>query len=167
MRELPTLDQIGELPKTYSSTIPSDYLDDMGHMNVMWYTHLFGQAIRGVLESVGLDRQYIESQSKGTFAMEKHLRYLAEVRVGEQVSIFTRVVDRQGSRFHLIQFMVNVSRTRLASTMETVSTHVDLIERRSAPLPPEITAIFDALVAEHQGLDWSPPLCGVMGLLRK
>ncbi len=167
MRKLPTLEQIGEVPKTFTGTIPVDYLDEMGHMNVMWYTYVYSQAIRHVLESVGLDREYIESQRKGTFAMEKHLRYLAEVRVGEQVSVYTRVVDRQGSRFHLIQFMVNDSRTRLASTMETVSTHVDLTERRSAPFPPEIAAEFDGLVARHQRLKWSSPLCDVMSLHRK
>lgn len=159
---IPTLEQIAELPRTHGCTIPVDYLDDMGHMNVMWYTYLYSQGIRGLLEPVGLTHEYTEREKAGTFALEKHLRYLAEVHVGEQVSVYSRLVGRSGSRFHLVQFMVNDAHERLASIMETVSTHVDLVKRRSSPMPPVIQDAFDAVLAEHQSLAWAPPLCGVM-----
>ena len=35
------------LPITHRAVIPDDYLDEMGHMNVMWYTHLFSLARGG------------------------------------------------------------------------------------------------------------------------
>ena len=166
MTAKPSLAQIGELPQTYQATIPADYLDEMGHMNVMWYTHLFGLGIRGLLATVGLDRSYLDRCQAGTFALEKHVRYLAEVRFGQAVSVYTRVVEREGARFHLMQYLVNDTLERLASTMETVSTHVDLTARRSAPMPAEIAAAFDGVAAEHQCLEWEPNLCGVMGLRR-
>lgn len=161
-KPLPTLEQITQLPRTHRSTIPVDYMDDMGHMNVMWYTFLYSRAIRRLLEPVGLTRDYTQSQQAGTFALEKHLRYLAEVRVGEQVSVYSRLVSRHGSRFHLVQFMVNDSQQRVASIMETVSTHVDLVERRSVAMPPAIQEAFDSLLAKHLSIEWSPPLCGAM-----
>ena len=164
MTALPSLDEIAQLPKTYAATIPSDYLDAMGHMNVMWYTHLFGQGIRGLLEGIGLDQSYIDQHNAGTFALEKHMRYLTEVRVGQDVSVFMRVIARRDSRFHMLQYMTNDSIGRIASTMETVSTHVDLKARRSSPMPSDMADAFDRLVADHGALKWSANLCGVMGL---
>lgn len=162
MTPRPTFEQVAAVPRTHQATIPPDYLDDMGHMNVMWYTHLYSQGVRGLLGRVGIDREYIEREEAGTFALEKHLRYFREVRVGEQVSIYTRVLARNGSRFHLLQYMTNDTQRQLASTMETVSTHVDLSIRRSAPMPPPIAEAFDHLAAEHATLGWPAGECGVM-----
>ena len=39
---------LNPLPVTYRAFIPEAYLDEMGHMNVMWYTHLFSQAMGGI-----------------------------------------------------------------------------------------------------------------------
>jgi acyl-CoA thioester hydrolase len=160
----PSVEQVQQLALGHHATIPEDYLDDMGHMNVMWYTYLYSRSIRTLLESLGLNHQYIEHQQCGTFALEKHLRYLSEVRVGEQVSVYTRVVGCNGVRFHLIQFLVNDTRGRVASTMETVSAHVDLRERRSTPMPPPIAKSFAELQQKHDALSWPSPLCGVMGV---
>lgn len=160
----PSIDEVAQLSLGHRATIPDDYLDDMGHMNVMWYTYLYSRSIRTLLEQLGIDRHYIEHQQCGTFALEKHLRYLSEVRVGEQVSVYTRVVGSNGIRFHLMQFLVNDTRGRVASTMETVSAHVDLRERRSTPMPLAIATAFSELQLTHDSLPWPAPLCGVMGL---
>lgn len=164
MSRRPPLENVYQLPLSYRATIPEDYLDEMGHMNVMWYTHLYGLAIRDLLAGLGFDRAYIEREQHGTFALEKHLRYFAEVRVGQQVSVYTRVVGCNGVRYHLLQFMVNDTTEQLASSMETVSAHVNLTERRSAPMPPEIASAFAEMAAQHDQLSWQPPVCGVMGV---
>ena len=162
MPDLPTLEQIAELPPLHRATIPTEYLDEMGHMNVMWYTYLFGQAVREMLIGVGFNRQYVETNQAGTFALEKHVRYLDETHVGDQVAVYVRVAGRSEKRFHLVQFMVNETRQRLASIMETVGTHVDLRIRRSSPFPESIAAAFDDLIASHSELQWDSPVCGVM-----
>ena len=41
---------LNALPITHATVIPEDYLDMMGHMNVMWYTHLFGCATVGLFK---------------------------------------------------------------------------------------------------------------------
>jgi acyl-CoA thioester hydrolase len=45
---------IDSLPVTHQATVPESYLDAMGHMNVMWYTHLFDQATWRFFASLGL-----------------------------------------------------------------------------------------------------------------
>jgi hypothetical protein len=47
---------LSQLPKTHEAKIPEVYLDVMGHLNVMWYTHLFDQAIYSMFDLLGLDR---------------------------------------------------------------------------------------------------------------
>lgn len=42
--------ELRQLPLTHQATIPEDYLDSMGHMNVMWYTHLFAHAMLGIFK---------------------------------------------------------------------------------------------------------------------
>ena len=81
------VNELNVLPITHRAAIPESYLDEMGHMNVMWYTHLFSLASGGLFELVGLNRAYFEANQAGCFALATHVRYLAEVRVGQPVRI--------------------------------------------------------------------------------
>jgi acyl-CoA thioester hydrolase len=157
-----TVMDLSALPATYRSVIPESYLDEMGHMNVMWYAHLFSRATEGIFGLVGLTREYFESNPVGTFALEQHIRYLAEVRAGQHVTVRTRLIGRSAKVFHFIHFLANDTTSALSATGESIGVHIDMRVRRSTPLPPEVTAIFDRVLAEHQALEWAPPLCGVM-----
>ena len=153
---------LNPLPITCRAHIPESYLDDMGHMNVMWYTHLFSEATGGIFDEFGMTDAYFEANQAGGFALEQHIRYLKEVRAGEDVTVRTRLVARSAKRFHFVHFLTIDGREVLAATGEFVGTHVDMRVRRSSPFPEAIAAAFDLLLAEHANLGWEPPLCGVM-----
>jgi acyl-CoA thioester hydrolase len=150
------------LPICHQAVIPESYLDGMGHMNVMWYTHLFSRAIDKLFTSLGLDREYFKANHAGTFALEQHVRFRVEVRCGQHVTIRARLLGRSAKRFHFMQFMFNDDAGVLSATVESIGTHVDLRARRSSPLPPHIAEAFDRLLAEHESLAWPAPVCGVM-----
>ena len=150
------------LPITHRATIPEAYLDEMGHMNVMWYTHLFSQGAWGLFQVVGMTREYFAANNAGSFALAQHFRYLKEVRVGQHVTVRSRVLGRTEKRWHVMHFMTNDDTGELAATSEVVSTHVDIRVRRSSPMPPHITAAIDRLLAEHSRLAWAAPVCGAM-----
>jgi len=150
------------LPLTWQAVIPESYLDENSHMNVMWYTHLFGGATGGLFDRIGLTMAYFEANQAGTFALEHHLRFLSEVRAGEAITIRTRVLGRSVKRFHFMHFMIKDEGDILAATEEAVGAHVDLRMRRTSPLPHHIVEEFDRLLAEHGRLDWAAPVCGVM-----
>lgn len=150
------------LPVTHQATIPAEYLDEMGHMNVTWYTYLFDQATWYFFASLGMSLAYFEEENAGAFALENHTRYLAEVRLGQRVEIRTRAIGRSSKRFHFMHFMVVEGSDLLAATTEFVGMHIDCRTRRSSPLPGPIAAAFDGLLAEHGRLEWAAPLCGVM-----
>jgi acyl-CoA thioester hydrolase len=154
--------ELNSLPITHRATIPDAYLDVMGHMNVMWYTHLFSMGAWGLFQQVGLDRDYFEVNRAGSFALEQHFRYLKEVHVGQSITIRSRVLGRTAKRWHLIHFMTLDETGDLAATSECVHTHVDLRVRRSSPMPTAICAAIDRLLAEHQRLTWEAPRCGAL-----
>jgi len=67
---------LSALPLTLRSVIPETYLDAMGHMNVMWYTHLFGKATGETFKLCGLDGDNLRALRAGTFALQQHFCYL-------------------------------------------------------------------------------------------
>ena len=150
------------LPLTHRQTIPEDYLDLLGHMNVMWYTHLFDMATWNFVALFGMTPDYHLHSGNGSFALEQHTRYLAEVRAGENVLIYTRLLGRSAKRFHFFHFMVKEKSGLLSATTELIGTHVDMGTRRTSPLPGEIGALVDRMLAEHQALGWEAPVCGAM-----
>jgi acyl-CoA thioester hydrolase len=87
---------------------------------------------------------------------------LAEVKVGETVAIYTRVHGRSHKRIHFLHFMVNETTGKQAATLETVTSHANTATRRTSPFPAEIAQAIDAIILEHEQLEWAAPLCGVI-----
>jgi acyl-CoA thioester hydrolase len=154
------MEDVRQLPRTHQAQVPEDYLDLMGHMNVMWYTHLFAHAVGGLSKYLGMNRDYFVNNQAGTFVLKQYVNYLVEVRFGEQVSIHTRLLGRSPKRVHLMHFMVKDGPDVLASTSELLLTHIDMRTRRSSPFFPEIAQSIDRLLVEHSALTWPAPLAG-------
>lgn len=156
------LTAITTLPRVYRATIPDAYRDVMDHMNVRWYLALFDEAGIDLFEKVGITEAYFQAHQTGTMDLEHHIHYLAEVRIGDTVSIYARALGFTPKRFHYLLFMVNDSRQQLAATLEVMNIHVDMTKRRTAPYADFIAAQITALVEAHTRLGWQPPICGVM-----
>src|SRR5947208_9130442 len=153
---------LSSLPITHRAVIPGSFIDEFGHVNVMWYTHLFTEGAGGLFQMVGLTREHLEANRAGTFALEQHFRYLKEVRLGQHVTLRSRVLGRSAKRWHTMHFMTIDELDVLAATAEVVSTYVDMTVRRSAPMPAGITDAMDRLLTEHRNLGWDAPVCGTM-----
>jgi acyl-CoA thioester hydrolase len=158
------LDSIEVLPLYHRETIPADYLDAMGHMNVRWYMALFDTAVWQFFTSYGMDQDYFTKERSGVFALKHFIQYFAEVKVGETVGLRIRLIGRSDKRFQFMAFMINESTGKLASTLEVLATHADLTVRQASPLAPVITQKFDAKLAEDHALDWEAPLSGAIKL---
>lgn len=158
---------LSKLPITNRKTIPEKYLDFIGHMNVMYYAHLFDQATFNFYKEIGFGKDYHTQSGKGSMALEQHTCYLAEVRAGESVTVRSRFLGYSEKTFHFMHFMIKDEGEELAATTEIIGIHVDMNTRRSSPIPEEIAAEFNVLYEQHSNLDWDPPGCGSMGLVNK
>lgn len=156
------VDKLMTLPRYHRETIPSDYLDAMGHMNVRWYMALFDTSVWHFFKAHGLDEDYYTKNKSGVFALKHFIQYYSEVRVGETVALRIRLLGRTEKRFHFMNFMINESSGKLAAILESMGTHADLVARRASVMPPEITVQFDARLEIDQQLDWEAPVCGAI-----
>lgn len=157
-----SIDLLEPLPAVYRGVIPADYRDAMDHMNVRWYLSLYDEAGDNMYLLYGQTPEYYRANQAGGFDLEHHIRYLAEVRIGDTVAIRARLLNRTAKRIHYMMFMVNETRGLLSSTFECVNSHADLKARRTAPFPDFIAAQIDAFIAQHRQLPWDAPVCGSM-----
>jgi acyl-CoA thioester hydrolase len=150
------------LPITHRTEIPESYMDQMGHMNIMWYTHLFAHGMGGLFKLIGMHRDYFVANQAGCFALQQFVCYLAEIRTGEHVTLRTRLLGRSAKRMHLMHFIIKDDGDVLASTAEIIAAHIDMRTRRTSPFPASLAETIDRVIAQHASLDWEAPLCGVM-----
>ena len=88
----------------------------MDHMNVMWYTHFFDRAIWGFYDLFGFGEDYHKTSGHGSFGLEMYTRHLSELRLDDELKIFTRAIARTEKLFHYIHFMERVGDGELAAT---------------------------------------------------
>jgi len=153
---------LGQLPVTHQQVIPESYLDMMGHMNVSWYTQLFSSSTLGTLNLMGMDKEYFVNSRAGSFALESHIQYLAEVLVGKNVSIRTRLLGASQRMFHFMHFLINDDDQVLSSTCEFIGAHMNLENRCIAPMPPRVQQATQKVCEKHAQLAWQAPSCGIM-----
>jgi acyl-CoA thioester hydrolase len=159
----PEVGQVRELPLQLQQSIPPEWEDRNGHVNVQFYLTLFELGGWRMLEEIGADEPWFRQQAYSFFDLEHHLHYLAEIAVGDRVSTYNRVVGFSSRRFHGLYLIVNDTRGRLACTLEYISAGIDMRTRRTADMPAELCAGLQRLFTLHQALSWAPPLCGRMG----
>jgi acyl-CoA thioester hydrolase len=164
MRVQFALDDVTQLPSFFSMTIPPDFIDLMGHMNVSYYMHLFDKAGWSFFAHVGMDDDYYRTGTGGGFALMHFIRYLAEVREGETVRLYTRVLGLNEKRVHFMSFMVNETRPAVSATMEGLGSHANTETRRTSPYPPHIAEKLRAMLTAHQALTWDAYPSGAMSV---
>jgi acyl-CoA thioester hydrolase len=149
-------------PACLTMTVPEEYRDENGHMNMRWYLAIFDDAGDVLHDRIGLTREYHRQRRTGTFDLEHHLHFLSEVNPGDDLAVYMRFVARSAKRLHYLMFMVNVTRGKLAAIFECMNAFADLTVRKTAPFPDEIVRNIDGILARHEKLDWPPPLSGAM-----
>ncbi|WP_034269261.1 thioesterase family protein [Haloechinothrix halophila] len=153
---LPPVAELLNLPAELKQAIPPEYEDLNGHMNIKHYFELQSFAAWGVFRRVGYEDE--RRPDEGAFTLEQHLRYHNEVLVGQEVSAHVVLLDRSDKVVHGISFLVNRTTDQVANTLEFVSAHVDLTQRRISPFPTRIADALDAELARcaHLGDVESP-----------
>jgi acyl-CoA thioester hydrolase len=158
----PTIDQLRDLPLQLSMSIPPEWEDRNGHVNVQFYVAIYELGSWTVLENEGIDEDWFERRDLSVFDLEHHLNYLAEVFVGDEIVAYNRLLDRSEKRFHGIYYIVNQTRGRLAATLEYITACVDMRTRRMTPFSGDLAGVLDKLLKDHRSLAWDSPVCGTM-----
>lgn len=132
------------LELTVEATVEPRFLDAMGHMNVAWYVHLFDRGIWEFFSRHGLDEAYLRGASRGMFALEESLRYLAELREGQPLTVHTGVLELRPKTVRLLQCMIDRDGQKIAAVRDVVAAHIDLTNRRSIAFSESVLAQLQA-----------------------
>ncbi|MCB1674688.1 MAG: thioesterase family protein [Halioglobus sp.] len=162
--DMPTVEEIRQMPTDLTMTVPPQWEDRNGHVNVQYYLGMYELGGWQILENIGIDERYLTDRQAGIFDLEHHIRYLAEIKVGEVVSVHNRMLGRDGKRFHGMLFIVNDTCQALACTIEYLSICIDQQLRRSTAFPEDMALNLDELLARHNACNWQVPVCGSFGV---
>ncbi len=132
-----------------NGVVKEEWIDINGHMNVAYYVLAFDQGVDALWSQVGITDEYIESRQQSTFAVESHVTYQKELKLGERFRIVTKLLAIDEKRLHQLQYMLRTDNDSLVATAEWLNLHVDLAMRRVCPWPDEVLTAFLA-VAERQ-----------------
>lgn len=158
-----TARQIRELgPPCYQTVARTEWTDRNEHVNIRYFVVVFDDAGDAFYPTVGLSDASHRGRKSGTMDLEHHTHFVRELRPGDPIAVYLRIVGVSPKRFHYLMFLLNETTEEVASIFECVNTFVDLTERRSAPWPEEVRAALRSLLDVHSRLTWAAPVCGSM-----
>jgi len=129
---------------TYKGVVYPWECDQMGHMNVMWYTGKFDQATWSLLAELGITRSYIEEQQCGMAAVQQNTSYKQELLAGDVVEVRSEILEVREKVIRFQHEMRNVQMDQVAAVTELTGVHMDRRTRKSCPLPKSIRAAAEA-----------------------
>ena len=123
-----------------TAVVLPQWIDLNGHMNVGYYHVAFDVAAEPFFEFLGFTPEFRKRTGASTFALESHLSFVRELKEGDPIRYEARLLDFDRKRLHFYQEMFHGTEGWLAATYETLSVHVDMTQRRTAPMPEELHA---------------------------
>ena len=159
---MPTIEQLEQLPLNFRETIPYDYIDAYGHMNVRYYFAMWEKAAHSFMQHLGADVHTSLELGYGNWVLRQVVDYKAEVREDESIAIRGRLLGRSPKRLHNIYWMINESKGIVAATSEVLVTCADLKARKTAPYPEAMSKSIDEKLADFDKLDWEAPVSGAV-----
>jgi len=158
MKRYPSVASVRELPVRLRGTVTPERLDFNGHMNVRHYFDFHVATMETMWEEYGVAEAYHASGTGTVFSLEHQILYLAEAHTGDELTMHARAVARSDKIVSMTSFIVNETASKLSSVMHMLGGHIDLATRRMSPFPAEMSARIDAMLAQHERLEWEAPL---------
>lgn len=151
----------------HRDTVRPEWIDYNGHMNVAYYVLVFDRATDVWFEHLGLGEDYRTRSGCSIFALELHVVYLAELKLGDPLRVTTQLLDHDEKRLHFFHRMYHAERGAGAAGLEIMVMNIDLATRKARAFPPDVTARIEAVAAAHAALPRPPEAGRVMGIKRK
>jgi len=146
--------------------VEPDWIDYNGHLNVAYYHLVFDRATDKFLEHLGLGEASARKGLGSMFALEDHITYQRELKLGDEVRVTLQLLDVDDKRAHYFLRMFHADQDYLAATCEHLSSYVDFQTRRSAPMPAGTRAKLKELQEAHRALPRPQQASQIIGIRR-
>jgi acyl-CoA thioester hydrolase len=127
-----------ELLLTYRGVVYPWQCDQMGHMNVAFYTAKFDEATWQMFGAIGITRDTIQDQQHGVAAVRQNLTYRRELKAGDLVSIRTAILEIHRQQIRFYHEMRDDLDSVLCATSLITGVYLDIQTRKPCPFPDEI-----------------------------
>jgi acyl-CoA thioester hydrolase len=131
---------------TYRGTVYPWHCDHMGHMNVMWYVHMFDAATWGLFADLGLGPSRLKRDGAAMAAVEQQITYRRELHGGDPICILSEVVDMSEKTIKVRHEMIDTETGEVAAIMHITGVFMDAAARRGRRLPDDVRADVLALI---------------------
>lgn len=151
---VPTLADITQIASVLDSAVTDEHVDENGHMSLPHYVAAAARAVWARKRRLGLD----EAQEHGMtfFVTEQHARYLGELVRDDRFTVHPRLLARSRRALHAVTYIVDVTRQRLACSVESVSVSVSKETRRSVDMTKTLADNLDAAIRHDADLTGGP-----------
>jgi acyl-CoA thioester hydrolase len=150
----------------YRGQVEPGWIDYNGHMNVAYYVLAFDHATDHFFDQMDIGAAYRARSGHSLFALEAHVTYDRELQRGEDFTIETQLIDADRKRLHFFHRMTKTADGTIAATMELMALHIDMAQRRSAPMPDDVYARVETTLGRHRELPAPPQLGRKIGIRR-
>lgn len=134
-----------------STTVPREWVDYNGHMSESCYLLAFGDQSDAFFRLIGIDEAY-RAGGHSLFTVQTMIFNLAEAHLGDRLNLSLQLIDVDEKRLHIFHAMHNAVTGELLATGEQMLVHVDMAAGRSAPMPSDLYARVQAVLAAHANL---------------
>jgi acyl-CoA thioester hydrolase len=131
----------------HAEPVRPEWIDYNGHMNVAYYLIVLDNATDALFDALGFNEAWRRRTGRSFFAVEGHIRYLGETKLGQTLEVESRLLAADSKRIHYFHTMRVRGSGAIAATFESLLLHVDMATRRAAPFAPEDLARAQAAVA--------------------
>jgi len=151
--------------ETAPRTVPRDWIDHNGHMNVGYYSIAMDQAVDHLFEDhLGLGISHVERSRHGSYVVQMHMHYIGEILEGEVFTGRFILLDHDVKRMHILGELVVDGTVRAMA--EQLVMGVDLTTRRSAEYPDWAQRRLAQMKSDHAHVP-RPPQIGAPLAIRR
>ena len=129
--------------------VEPQWIDYNGHLNMAYYNVLFDRAVDEIYALIGVGAEYVAARRQSIFTAEVHVRYLRELHAGDPVRVTFQLFDYDAKRLHYFEQLFHAEAGFVSATSENLSLHVDMVSKKTAAFPHEVTARLAEMKASH------------------
>ena len=126
------------LVETARDTIKPREVDISGQAALAAYIHRFSAANGHLLAAFGMSPAYMRAEGRGFSTFEFRLRLPGALRAGDLVRVRSALLHVGASSVRIVHRMTGVRTGEEVATLQQSGVHLDLVARRSTPLPDSL-----------------------------
>ena len=151
----------------HTPKVPPEWVDYNGHMSESCFLLAFGDSGDAFFRFLGIDERYRDERGLSFYTVETHLHNLSEASEGDPLRLTLQLLDADEKRMHTFHSMYHDHSGALLATGEQMLVHVNAREGRSTPMPSDIHAHVQAVLAAHRQLARPKQAGSSIGIRRK